>query len=302
MEIGILGTGAFALAIAHLLEINKVKFTILGRDKNQLDDLKLNKTNKKYTNHKFKNYINVKEMTIKNMNMFDFIFYCLPSKHIYILDKLNKDIHFIITSKGYCQKFIFERLNNYSILSGGSYSQEILNDIPCYITLASKNLDNLLYIEKIISSKNCLIKKSDKPESIELLGIFKNIIAVFCGIITQLNMGKNIEAAFISKVLQNLNKFSDFDESTLIQPAGIGDLFLSCSSIKSRNYSFGISLIMNKKIEYDKLTEGFNSLNNLKITKNITLINSLYQIIDNIINDTNDQKIKILILDLINSI
>ena len=114
-------------------------------------------------------------------------------------------------------------------------------------------------------------------------------------------MGKNIEAAFISKILQNLNQITDFDKTTLIQPAGIGDLFLSCSSTKSRNYSFGINLISNKEIEFDKLVEGYNSLNNLKSTKNIKLINDLNFIIEQVLK-SDDNKIKNLIINLINTI
>ena len=300
-KIAILGTGAFSLAIAHLLESNNNEFTILGRDQNQLDDIKNNKTNKKYSNHVFNKNINVLKLTIENLNTFDLIFYCLPSKYINILDKINTKIHIIITSKGYIDQFIFERFNNYTILSGGSYSEEILKEIPCYITLASKQKNELIILETLLASSKCLISKSDKPESIELLGIFKNIIAVFCGIISKLNMGKNIEAAFISKVLQNLNQITDFDKTTLIQPAGIGDLFLSCSSTKSRNYSFGINLISNKKIESDKLVEGYNSLNNLKLTKNIRLINELNFIIQEILK-SNDNKIRCLIINLINTI
>ena len=135
-----------------------------------------------------------------------------------------------------------------------------------------------------------------------LVYLVKNIIAVFCGIITQLKMGKNIEAAFISKILQNLNQFIDFDKTTLVQPAGIGDLFLSCSSIKSRNYSFGINLILNRKIEFDKLVEGYNSLNNLKSSKNIKLISDLDHIIQEIVNHSNQETICNLIINLINTI
>jgi glycerol-3-phosphate dehydrogenase (NAD(P)+) len=302
LKIGILGTGAFSLAISHLLESNNIKFTILGRDIDQLNDLQKNKTNKKYSSHIFQDNINVLEMTLENMNIFDLIFYCLPSKYIDILDEIDSNIHIVVTSKGYIDKFIFERLNNYTILSGGSYSEEILKNIPCYITLASNNHEQLLLIEKILSGSKCLISKSYKPESIELLGIFKNIIAVFCGIITQLKMGKNIEAAFISKILQNLNQFIDFDKTTLVQPAGIGDLFLSCSSIKSRNYSFGINLILNRKIEFDKLVEGYNSLNNLKSSKNIKLISDLDHIIQEIVNHSNQETICNLIINLINTI
>lgn len=302
MQIAILGTGAFSLAISHLLEFNNIKFTIVGRDINQLNDLKNNNKNSKYSNHIFKNRIDVLELNQENLNTFDIVFYCLPSKYINIINNLNPNIHIVITSKGYIDKFIFERLTNYTILSGGSYSEEILKDIPCYITLASKSKTNLLIIEEILKSSKCLISKSNQPESIELLGIFKNIIAVFCGIITELNMGKNIEAAFISKVLENLNELIDFDKTCIIEPAGIGDLFLSCSSIKSRNYSFGINLIKKKEIELKKLAEGYNSLNNIILNKNFKITNELNNIINEITNHSSNKKISLLIINFINNI
>ena len=286
MNIAILGTGQFALAIAHLLDINDSKYTIVGRDVDQLNDLKVNKTNSKYSNYVFKNSLKTELISQSNFFKYDLIFYCLPSKNINYLTNIfdkNNQVPIVFTSKGFKNKFIFEHFTNYVILSGGSYSVEILKNIPCYITLASTNMKLIKKVHLILESKQCLISINQHPKSIELLGIFKNIIAIFCGIITQLNLGKNIESAFISKILNNMNQIIDFDKTTLVEPAGIGDLFLSCSSIKSRNYSFGINLVKNHSdIKSNKLVEGYDSLTNMKLSKNIKILNDLYSIIENI--------------------
>ncbi len=292
MKIIILGTGQFALAIAHLLEHNDHTITFSGRDNKQLTDLHDNKTNRKYSCHILKKKHSVINLNDVNLKNFDLVFYCLPSKNIDVLSNLDNSVPIVITSKGFKDSFIFERLNNYVILSGGSYSSEILNNIPCYITLASNHEDLNLKVKNILGSKYCLTSINTNPKSIELLGIFKNIIAMFCGIITQLDMGKNIEAAFISKVLNSLTKIVKFEKSTLIEPAGIGDLFLSCSSTKSRNYSFGINLVINHSDNFGSLTEGYNSLINLR-NKNIELIDKLYNII---------QKIKLNKLELVKNL
>ena len=104
-------------------------------------------------------------------------------------------------------------------------------------------------------------------------------------------MGKNIEAMFISKILKNLNKIIDFDEASLIEPAGIGDLFLTCSSKQSRNYSFGKHLIQNKNTNFDYLVEGYLSLKNINKYKNYNLINDLNNIINFITNKNSDLSI-----------
>lgn len=303
MKIAVLGTGKFAIAIGYLLEINNVNFTFLGRDQNQLNELEKNGTNKKYSEYQFKNMVNV-DLISNNLKNYDLIFYCLPSTKLNLVENLN-EIPIIFTCKGFHENFIFTKFSNYCILSGGSYANEILNGIPCYITLSSKNGILNSKIKNLLQSNNCIISINHNPESIELLGIFKNILAIFCGIINELNMGKNIEAAFISKILKELKFFKinnhliQFDEKTLIEPAGIGDLFLSCSSTKSRNYSFGISLIVNKTDKFKKLVEGYTSLCNMhKIIKN-NLINDLMSVINIIKIQKENDKIKNKILDII---
>ena len=296
MKICILGTGR-AIAITHLLEHNDHSITFIGRDNNQLNELRLNKTNSKYTDHHLKKNHNTLNLDEADFNNFELIFYCLPSKNIDILSNLNNNIPVVITSKGFKDLFIFERFKNYVILSGGSYSSEILKNIPCYITLGSNYSELNKIVKKLLLSKYCLISLNSNPKSIELLGIFKNIIAMFCGIISQLNMGKNIEAAFISKILNRLSDIINFDKTTIIEPAGIGDLFLSCSSTKSRNYSFGINLVINRSDNFEYLTEGYNSLINLK-EKNIRIIDELFNIIQQIKLNKMDC-VKILIIKMI---
>ena len=157
-------------------------------------------------------------------------------------------------------------------------------------------MNNIKIINNMIISQYCIISNNNKPKSIELLGIFKNILAIFCGIIEELNMGKNIEAAFIRIILNNMKNILQLDERTLIEPSGIWDLFLSCSSVKSRNYSFGKSLIQNR---VDKLVEGYQSLINMKIYRNNSLINDLNNIIELILKGETDNIIKKSILQII---
>ena len=68
---------------------------------------------------------------------------------------------------------------------------------------------------------------------------------------------------------------------------GIGDLVLTCSSNKSRNYNYGYSLVKNKNkiIPRFKTIEGLNSCLTLKKNKKlivgkVPIINSIIKIIN----------------------
>jgi glycerol-3-phosphate dehydrogenase (NAD(P)+) len=296
MKIAILGTGQFALSIGYLLDRNDNEFTFIGRDEIQLDELLKKGTNSHYSTCKFKN--KPKIQLLNGTFNYDIIFYCLPSSCLNIVQNL-KNVIIVFTCKGFYDDFIYNKFENYCILAGGSYAIEIFKNIPCYMTLSSLKKENNIIINKLINSKYCIISNNNQPKSIELLGIFKNILAIFCGIINELNMGKNIEAAFISIVLKNIKDIMELDERTLIEPSGIGDLFLSCSSIKSRNYSFGISLIQNKTDKFDKLVEGYQSLYNMKKYKNNNIINNLSNIIEVILERESNENIKDKILKII---
>jgi glycerol-3-phosphate dehydrogenase (NAD(P)+) len=139
------------------------------------------------------------------------------------------------------------------------------------------------------------------PKSIELLGIFKNILSIFCGIIVALDMGKNIESAFISIILKNLKNISDFNETVLIEPAGIGDIFLSCSSEKSRNFRFGSNLVLKKNINKNDTVEGYYSLINLNDNRNNSLINNMNMVINGLQNNKSLSEIKNLVLEIIHN-
>ena len=98
-----------------------------------------------------------------------------------------------------------------------------------------------------------------------------------------MHFGKNTVAYLIIYILKSINiQFEDLN-----QPAGLGDIFLTCSSIKSRNYQFGQQLILNNKINNNILSEGYNSIQHIK--DNI-VINKLNHFITNISIYTFEEK------------
>lgn len=278
MNIVILGTGSFALSIAYLLEKNNYTVTFMGRDESQLQELQEEKHNYKYSDYCFKSNITTKKID-SNMDFseYDILFYCLPSSSLSLVKNIT--IPIVFTNKGFENFFLFDTFSNYCILSGGSYATEILKGIPCYVSLASTNENLLRTVEKLLQSSQCILSRTDKIRDVEIFGIYKNIIAIFCGIIEELKLGKNISAAFITKCLEYIIQFYELDRASLLQPAGIGDLFLSCASPKSRNFSYGSQLVLHSNYKSPKLVEGLNSLKNLHHKKPNSLLYELHDVL-----------------------
>ena len=80
-------------------------------------------------------------------------------------------------------------------------------------------------------------------------GAMKNIIAIACGYISGYGLGENAKAAIITRGLSEIIDLGikmGARRNTFYGLSGIGDLTLSCSSLKSRNARFGYNLAKSK--------------------------------------------------------
>jgi glycerol-3-phosphate dehydrogenase (NAD(P)+) len=77
---------------------------------------------------------------------------------------------------------------------------------------------------------------------VEIGGALKNIIAIAAGIIDGIGLGDNTKAALISRGLAEIARLASAlgaEQQTLYGLAGLGDLFVTCSSRHSRNRLVG---------------------------------------------------------------
>ena len=297
LDIAILGTGKYALAILHLLSYNINKVTVIGRDDVQLEELETYSTNKKYSNKTINLKINTKNLDKYDLSKFNEGFYCLPvsclETHLNTYIKRDWTTPIIYTCKGVSVEFLCDWYPHpYVLMMGPSYAHEILNGNITSLTIASSNKTLIKLINNILDSLQLRLYYTNDVVSIEMLGIFKNIASIGCGMIEELGMGKNAIAAWIVRVICSIKNYkSSFDPASLIQPAGLGDIYLTCSSTQSRNYCYGVNLIKGN-INQNKTVEGLNSLKVLK-KKNIKdVIYKFASLFENINNYNNKEKIK----------
>ena len=85
-------------------------------------------------------------------------------------------------------------------------------------------------------------KNNDHIDGIELCGAIKNIMAISCGIIDGMNYPESTKCMLFTRCFHemiNLIYSLGGHKASALTYAGIGDLLLTCTSYKSRNYTFG---------------------------------------------------------------
>lgn len=275
-HIGIIGGGIWGSALAKLLSTQNV--LIYARDEKVVSSINNNRINPKLKyvvfNEKVKSTSN-----INDLNDLDHIIIALPSQNIReVLKKYqnsNKDQKILIASKGieietklFLSDVVKIELNNENIgvLSGPCFSNEVAQNLPTAVTLASQKRDFFKEYADLFNNNNFRIYYSDDLIGCQLGGAIKNIYAIASGITIGLNLGENAKSALISRSFNEILRFGNFlgaKQNTFFGLSGLGDLILTCNSLNSRNTKFGKLISSQQKISIEdhlkslETTEGY---------------------------------------------
>jgi glycerol-3-phosphate dehydrogenase (NAD(P)+) len=294
-KIIVIGAGAWGTAIANLIAKNS-HAVILSANRPEI----IVEINRQSTNQKFLPKVKLsKKITAigdfsTEIKSADLVFIVTPSASATAVfqkiaqAKIKKNCQFIICSKGFEAQSLmllseaFEKTTgskNYATLSGPNFALEVANQVPSITTIAAKNKKLAQTIIAVLSNENFQAQYFNDPRTAEICGIVKNIIAIGCGIVDALDLGVNAKAALVVKGISEIQIICrKFKASTDISnAAGFGDIFLTCSSNKSRNNWLGSQLASGKTYatilkESGKTFEGAASAQVLaKIAKKLKL-------------------------------
>jgi len=258
MNIAIIGTGAYGLANALMLlkNNNKIKMWVESEEKcefynknrNNLDFLPGIKIPKEIE------FSNNYEYVLKNA---DIVFIMVAAQYVAsvskeILKYQTPKMHFCIGSKGIEQgtcMFVdqvfkkFVKTKNLAVLSGPSFAIDLAKSEPVGLTLASKNKKTITTIKKAYGKNTIKLRPSSDILGIEICGSIKNVIAVAAGILEGLGYSESTRSFLITESLHDIKELIyglGGRKKTILSYAGVGDLLLTATSTKSRNYSYGI--------------------------------------------------------------
>lgn len=130
-------------------------------------------------------------------------------------------------------------------MSGPSFASEIAAHQPTCVVTASTDPRRAEWAQELFHAPHFRVYTSDDPIGLEVAGALKNVVAVAAGATVGIGFQMNSRAALITRGLAEITRVGmalGANPLTLNGLGGVGDLFLTCTSEKSRNFMVGYRL------------------------------------------------------------
>ena len=132
-----------------------------------------------------------------------------------------------------------------AILSGPSFAVDIASGLPTALTIAAANVDSAKTLQHALSTDSLSLYRSTDVTGVELGGALKNIVAIAAGVAIGAGLGESARASVVTRGFAEMRRLADTmgaAPDTLTGLSGFGDLLLTCTSEKSRNYTYGLAI------------------------------------------------------------
>jgi len=163
-----------------------------------------------------------------------------------------------------------------TFISGPSFAKEIVRRQPTSVSVASLTESQAEKASQVFHQPWFRCYTGGDPIGLELAGALKNVYAIAAGMADGLGFENNTRAGLITRGLSEMTKIGTAygaSPLTFLGLAGVGDLFLTCSSPTSRNYTVGYRLGKGEKLE-----DIINTLGS--VAEGVTTAKGLKQIVD----------------------
>lgn len=306
MKVAVLGTGAYGISLGLILNENKHIVEMWTKFEEEANYL-----NSTHTSPNLKNIIIDKEIKISTdfegtVKDADLILIAVPAGFVddvtqelkkYLTDKQ----HVCIASKGIEQDtclFVYDVFNKYistdkvGVISGPTFAIDVANKVPIGLSLASTNKETIKTIKEALQNSHVKLRETEDILGVEICGSIKNVMAIAAGMLDGMGLPISTQAMLITESLNDIKELIDAlggNKNTILSFAGFGDILLTCTSTKSRNFSFG------RLIGAKKSKKEIDNYIQTTTIEGLYTLKSIYKLI-------NDKKVNMPIIDLINDI
>ncbi len=309
MKISVIGLGAYSLAIIKMLAKKDNNIMVWTENMQKYEEWKKTKKVKSVFDTPIPKKVKVSTIMEDVLRDTDIIYLITASKYVdAVCDTIKpfyqKSTPICIASKGIEETteellttVVSAKLDtrNIAVISGPTFAVDMINNEPIALALGSKSKKAKKYVLDTLEGDTLKLRPTKDIIGIQICGAVKNVIAIASGILGGLGYSDSTRAFLINESLHDIKRIIYYlggKPKMILSFAGVGDLMLTCTSTKSRNYSFGYCIGSTKnpkKIqEYlaKNTVEGYNTLDTIyRLLKKkgitIELINIIYDIVYN---------------------
>ncbi len=304
MKVCILGAGSYGLALALAFYKNNNDVTVWTKVESEKEEIINYRENRKALPG-----VSIPEEIKITTNLNDnykLIVIAIPINYFRsvceeIKNNINSDTILCIASKGIekdTNLFPHEVLNsiietnNIAILSGPTFAIDLAKNSPSGLVCASTSINIYKSIKNCLESNTLKITYTNDLIGTEICGSIKNVMAILSGLLEGIKITETTKALFLTEALNETSNFIETmngNKETSYTLAGLGDLILTCTSKKSRNYTLGTLIATENKSNIDNYilnntVEGYYTLiaiNQIIKKKEISvpLVELLYKIL-----------------------
>lgn len=272
MKVGVLGAGAFGLALSHILVKNNVTVEMWTHSEDEAKALDKTRTSKKLNEYKIPNEIKFTTNLEETVDGKDLIVMAIPAFAFEDVTKqltkyIKKKQPVLIATKGIQQNTclflndVFSKYlkNSVAVISGPTFAVDMIKDAPIGFSMATKSHKTEMIIRKCFENSTTKFRRTRDITGIEICGSIKNVMAIASGMLEGMGVTDSTRALFLTESMNDIKELIDAlggKKKSILSFAGFGDILMTCTSKNSRNFSFGYLIGSGaSKEEIDKYLE-----------------------------------------------
>lgn len=265
MNIAFIGSGAWGTALAYALSKNGPHDIVMyGNNPIEIDDINQNHRNGRYFDDVIlPDCIHATTDPAYALKGKDLVVLAVPSGAINSIVPLmqeycDKKPLLINVIKGFDPRtgegiaFMIEKafaenkvVKGVVSLVGPSFAHDVIHDELTAVCAVSSVKEDAETVQRLFSSPCFRVYVQTDVIGAEIGAGMKNIIAIASGIMEGLGYHDNTRSALITRGLAEITRYGiakGAKPKTFLGLTGVGDLTLTCSSHRSRNYTLGLDI------------------------------------------------------------
>ena len=255
MKVGILGSGAYGIALASILVKNNKKVIMWCHSEGEKELLVNERKSSKLKNYNVPKEIefttNIEEVILNvDLVVFAVPAFAFEDTVIKIKNIINRKTPVLIATKGIQQDTclflhdVFKKYckNKIGVISGPTFADDIIRDVPVGLTLATKSRKLEEVVRKCFSNDKTKFRRSKDIVGVEICASVKNVMAIASGMLEGMGVTDSTRALFLTESMNDIKELIHAlggRKKTILSFAGFGDILMTCASKTSRNFSFG---------------------------------------------------------------